>query len=313
MDVLASDDDRERAVIALRDATVEGRLTLEEFSDRVGHAELARTSTELDAALAGLPAVGSADLPVSHSATFSRLQRSGRWSLAPSSTVRSVCGTIDLDLRLGDVGRPRHCAERQELVRDDHDHRPARDRGQRRRRRRRSAPARSNCPTQGRCPTRRGCAFIRRAPAARCASVAPERLWANKDLGHPPCCCVRWAASDSASAERCRATVAASARKFATAPHTVSPGSRGGASRKCPARKLPAPAPVRGLRPAIRTGRTPFGRVLRQDPHPLKRPVSGLLAVPRPEPATRRSSRAPRPGPRTAPRSSPPTERGRCG
>jgi uncharacterized protein DUF1707/cell wall-active antibiotic response 4TMS protein YvqF len=96
--VLASDDERERAVIALRDATVAGRLTLDEFSDRVGSAELARTSGELDAVLAGLPAVGSSDLPVSHSATFSRLQRSGRWALAPVSTVRSVCGTIDLDL-----------------------------------------------------------------------------------------------------------------------------------------------------------------------------------------------------------------------
>ena len=97
--MLASDNDRERTVIALRDATVEGRLTLEEFSDRVGHAELARTSKDLDQVLAGLPQVGSTDLPVSHSATFSRLQRSGRWALAPKSTVRSVGGTIDLDLR----------------------------------------------------------------------------------------------------------------------------------------------------------------------------------------------------------------------
>jgi hypothetical protein len=97
--MLASDNDREQAVIALRDATVEGRLTLEEFSERVGGAELARTSDELDAVLSGLPAAGSSDLPVQHSATFSRLQRTGRWSLAPSSTVRSVCGTIELDLR----------------------------------------------------------------------------------------------------------------------------------------------------------------------------------------------------------------------
>src|SRR3954453_16808361 len=97
-DVLVSDAERNDAVIALRDATVEGRLTLDEFSDRVGHAELARTSTELDQVLAGLPVAGSSDVPVSHSAVFSRLQRSGRWSLAPSSTVRSVCGTIELDL-----------------------------------------------------------------------------------------------------------------------------------------------------------------------------------------------------------------------
>src|SRR5262245_46398823 len=97
--MLASDDDRERAVIALRDATVEGRLTLDEFSDRVGKAELARTSTDLEQALDGLPArQGSADVPEQHHASFSRLQRSGRFALAPTSTVRSICGTIDLDL-----------------------------------------------------------------------------------------------------------------------------------------------------------------------------------------------------------------------
>ena len=96
--VLVSDNDRERTVIALRDATVEGRLTLDEFSDRVGRAELARTSTELEQVLDGLPRAGSSDVPERHNASFSRLQRSGRFALAPKSTVRSICGTIDLDL-----------------------------------------------------------------------------------------------------------------------------------------------------------------------------------------------------------------------
>ena len=96
--MLASDEERERTVIALRDATVEGRLTLDEFSDRVGRAELARTSTDLEQVLDGLPRVGSSDLPETHNASFSTLQRSGRFALAPKSTVRSICGTIDLDL-----------------------------------------------------------------------------------------------------------------------------------------------------------------------------------------------------------------------
>ena len=91
-----SDAERERAVIALRDATVEGRLTLDEFSDRVGKAELSRTSTELEQALAGLPATRSAaDAPAVHSAVFSRLERSGRWELAPESSVRSIGATVD--------------------------------------------------------------------------------------------------------------------------------------------------------------------------------------------------------------------------
>jgi uncharacterized protein DUF1707/cell wall-active antibiotic response 4TMS protein YvqF len=95
---LAGDADRSKAIVTLRDAAVEGRLTLDEFADRVERAELARTDTELAEIVADLPAAGVADLPVAHGAWFSRLTRGGRWELAPSSKVLSVCGTIDLDL-----------------------------------------------------------------------------------------------------------------------------------------------------------------------------------------------------------------------
>jgi hypothetical protein len=95
---LAGDADRSKAIVTLRDATVEGRLTLDEFADRVERAELARTDTELAEIVADLPAAGVADLPVAHGAWFSRLTRGGRWELAPSSKVLSVCGTFDLDL-----------------------------------------------------------------------------------------------------------------------------------------------------------------------------------------------------------------------
>jgi hypothetical protein len=95
---LAGDADRSRAIVTLRDATVEGRLTLDEFADRVERAELARTDTELSEIVADLPATGVADLPVKHGAWFSRLTRGGRWELSPQSKVVSVCGTIDLDL-----------------------------------------------------------------------------------------------------------------------------------------------------------------------------------------------------------------------
>jgi hypothetical protein len=95
---LAGDADRSRAIVVLRDATVDGRLTLDEFADRVERAELARTFEDLESVVADLPSTGSADLPVKHGAWFSRLQRSGRWELAPESKVLSVCGTIELDL-----------------------------------------------------------------------------------------------------------------------------------------------------------------------------------------------------------------------
>jgi hypothetical protein len=97
---LAGDADRERALTVLRDATVSGHLTLEEFADRVERTELARTHADLEAVTADLPArPGEADVPVRHRAVFSRLQRAGRWSLAPRSRVTSVGGTIVLDLR----------------------------------------------------------------------------------------------------------------------------------------------------------------------------------------------------------------------
>jgi hypothetical protein len=95
---LAGDADRSKAIVTLRDATVEGRLTLDEFADRVERAELARTDTELAEIVADLPSAGVADLPVKHGAWFSRLTRGGRWELSPRSKVVSVCGTIELDL-----------------------------------------------------------------------------------------------------------------------------------------------------------------------------------------------------------------------
>jgi hypothetical protein len=85
---LAGDADRERAIVLLRDATVEGRLTLDEFAERVERTELARTETELETITADLPSTGAADLPVKHRAVFARLERSGRWELAPGGTLR---------------------------------------------------------------------------------------------------------------------------------------------------------------------------------------------------------------------------------
>ena len=51
----AGDADRERALTVLRDATVSGHLTLEEFADRVERTELARTHADLEAVTADLP------------------------------------------------------------------------------------------------------------------------------------------------------------------------------------------------------------------------------------------------------------------
>ena len=102
--ILASDAERERIVALLRDAVGEGRLTLTEFSDRVGLAQAARTDHELarltrdlpdDPAPSAPPAAASEE----HRAFCSHLVRSGPWSLPAHSSWRSIFGTIDLDLR----------------------------------------------------------------------------------------------------------------------------------------------------------------------------------------------------------------------
>jgi hypothetical protein len=99
---LASDGERDEQIVLLRDAVVRGRLTLEEFSDRVGLAQTARTNRELAALSADLPA-GSPMLPevpaVKHTAAFSKLVRRGPWELPGRSHWRALFGTIVLDLR----------------------------------------------------------------------------------------------------------------------------------------------------------------------------------------------------------------------
>jgi len=100
--IRAGDDDREQAIAILRDAVVGGRLTLEEFSDRVGLAHVARTEHDLWELTADLPSASIAvrDAPaVRHSAVCSHLVRRGSWVLPVRSHWRSLCGTIDLDLR----------------------------------------------------------------------------------------------------------------------------------------------------------------------------------------------------------------------
>jgi hypothetical protein len=99
-----SDADRERAVVQLREHAAAGRLTLEEFTDRMSAAYLARTNIELEEL--------ARDLPAGH-ATVATRRRPTRFLLAAfGSTVREgrirvhrhvACvmgfGNIDLDLR----------------------------------------------------------------------------------------------------------------------------------------------------------------------------------------------------------------------
>ncbi len=82
----------------------EGRLTLEEFGERVDLAYAARTDVELSCLVRDLPERRGVAPPLNadveeHKAFCSHLVRQGRWSLPSRSVWRSVLGTIDLDLR----------------------------------------------------------------------------------------------------------------------------------------------------------------------------------------------------------------------
>jgi Domain of unknown function (DUF1707)/Cell wall-active antibiotics response 4TMS YvqF len=106
--VLASDAERDQSVELLRSAVVDGRLTLEEFSERVELAQSARTESELAALFRDLPmtpppaspgAVRQSPPGERQRAFCSRISRSGPWSLPARGSYSSIFGTIDLDLR----------------------------------------------------------------------------------------------------------------------------------------------------------------------------------------------------------------------
>jgi hypothetical protein len=61
----ASDADRDRAASLLREHHAEGRLTAEEFHDRLDRAFAAKTQGELDELFADLPAIDLYRLPAS--------------------------------------------------------------------------------------------------------------------------------------------------------------------------------------------------------------------------------------------------------
>ncbi|WP_083999718.1 DUF1707 SHOCT-like domain-containing protein [Actinomadura kijaniata] len=101
-DLRASDADRERVVAALGDALADGRLTMEEHSERVSRAYAARTLGELtgltgDLSPAETQPIKVDDRPVS--AFFGRVHREGRWVVPVKLPLLALFGTVELDLR----------------------------------------------------------------------------------------------------------------------------------------------------------------------------------------------------------------------
>jgi hypothetical protein len=103
--VRASDAEREQAVVRLREATAEGRLTLDEFSQRMESAYAAKTHDELERVMSDLPSL-AAPLPATQRrasrftiSIFSGVDRKGRWHVARKHRVFSIFGGSDLDFR----------------------------------------------------------------------------------------------------------------------------------------------------------------------------------------------------------------------
>jgi hypothetical protein len=101
----ASDADREQAVLALREHLLAGRLTLDEFSERVDAALRARFGGELARVREDLPevlpaAAGSRREPARLTAAlFGHVTRRGRLRLRERTFAASAFADLDLDLR----------------------------------------------------------------------------------------------------------------------------------------------------------------------------------------------------------------------
>jgi hypothetical protein len=108
-----SDADREVAVIALREHLVAGRLTLEEFSERVEAALRASVTGELVQAQQDLPAASSESGLARRKPTrltaalFSHVVRRGRLRLRRWTVGATAFGDLDLDLRDAVMDQPR--------------------------------------------------------------------------------------------------------------------------------------------------------------------------------------------------------------
>ena len=114
-EVRASDAEREAVVERLRVATVEGRLTLSELTERTEAAYTATTRGDLVSITADLPAVsGSPAAPTPSTAGADRewvvavmgdSRRQGRWRVERPLAAVAVMGDVVLDLRGAEVPR----------------------------------------------------------------------------------------------------------------------------------------------------------------------------------------------------------------
>jgi class 3 adenylate cyclase len=110
-----ADADRDRTVSQLREHVVAGRLTLDEFSDRMGRALEATNRGELDAVMSDLPMAPESSIAAGlsprrqrhwHVAILSGHDTKGRWRISGKTNAVAVMGGCDMDLRRAEIEGP---------------------------------------------------------------------------------------------------------------------------------------------------------------------------------------------------------------
>jgi class 3 adenylate cyclase len=110
-----SDDDRQRMVEVLRSHCTDGRLTLDEFSDRVGLVFEAKTHGDLELVTADLPVPTTRPRPQPRSnrkpvrsavAIMSGHRQTGTWRPGETIGAVAIMGSVDLDLRHAEIEHP---------------------------------------------------------------------------------------------------------------------------------------------------------------------------------------------------------------
>jgi len=113
--VRASDAERDATVERLSEAAGEGRLTLEEFSQRMERATTAKTRAELDRLVTDLPASGSAGAAVTvgtnagpswHISPVGGLNVFGPWRMGRHVILATLVGGARLDLSQAELAAP---------------------------------------------------------------------------------------------------------------------------------------------------------------------------------------------------------------
>ncbi|MFC6080015.1 DUF1707 SHOCT-like domain-containing protein [Sphaerisporangium aureirubrum] len=104
-----SDADREQVAQRLRAAHGEGRLTLEEFDERLGGVFASRTFGEADQYVADLPGSPISAAALEHAelrTTAATLKRRGRWVVPRHLVVTAKVGTVKLDFTEAHITHP---------------------------------------------------------------------------------------------------------------------------------------------------------------------------------------------------------------